>query len=281
MKEYLKINFNSDNLPEVYDELPLWSAPFGLRLLEEVIYKQNLNVLDIGFGTGFPITELAMRLGSTSKVYGIDPWTKAFDRVQKKISYYGITNIILFKGEAESIPLKSKSIDLIVSNNGINNVRNIKRVIKECSRIIKPGGQFVMTLNLDRTLIEFYTLLEKILHEMQLFKNIEEMHKHIYSKRRPLEEITELLTENDFAIKNQQFDSFRYKFASGTAFFNHYFIRLAFMGSWIDIIPPEKTNQIFDTLESTLNTQAAKNLAISMTIPFVTINVMKLIKCRN
>lgn len=33
------------------DELCVWSAPFGLKLLEFVAYKKNITVLDIGFGT--------------------------------------------------------------------------------------------------------------------------------------------------------------------------------------------------------------------------------------
>ena len=71
--------FPSINNPEVVsalDELSLWSAPFGLKLLDSVLYKKNMNVLDIGFGTGFPLTELAMRLGKTSRIYGVDPWNE-------------------------------------------------------------------------------------------------------------------------------------------------------------------------------------------------------------
>lgn len=37
-----------------WDELPLWSAPFGIKILDLIDYKKNINVLDIGCGTGFP-----------------------------------------------------------------------------------------------------------------------------------------------------------------------------------------------------------------------------------
>jgi hypothetical protein len=62
MKQYLHSNFNLESPSDLYDELPLWSAPFGLKLLEHIEYKKNLTALDIGFGNGFPLTELDMRL---------------------------------------------------------------------------------------------------------------------------------------------------------------------------------------------------------------------------
>jgi 16S rRNA G527 N7-methylase RsmG len=51
---------------EVIDELPIWSVPFGLKLLDVVDYKPTISAIDIGFGTGFPLIELAMRFGNTS-----------------------------------------------------------------------------------------------------------------------------------------------------------------------------------------------------------------------
>ncbi len=82
MTSYLKTNwnYNSEKLIEVFDELPLWAAPFGLQLLDGIKYKKGIQVLDIGFGAGFPLTVIAMRLGKDSKVFGIDPWDGAIDR---------------------------------------------------------------------------------------------------------------------------------------------------------------------------------------------------------
>ncbi|MDP3148215.1 MAG: class I SAM-dependent methyltransferase [Ignavibacteria bacterium] len=275
MKKYLSNNFDLNQLIDVFDELPLWSAPFGLKLLDAIDYKPNISALDIGFGTGFPLTELAMRLGENSTVYGIDPWKEAIVRANKKIDLYGITNIKIFEGVAESIPLANESIYLIVSNNGINNVNDIDKVFSECSRIIKPGGQFVQTMNLDKSMFEFYGQLENVLSELHLDKEIELMHEHIYQKRRPLHEIVSLLQKQGFIIKDLEHDQFNYKFADGTAMLNHYFIRLAFMESWIKLLPEDKTEQIFDTIETRLNEQARQLGGIKLSIPYVMINAKK------
>ncbi|OFX32319.1 MAG: hypothetical protein A2X08_03805 [Bacteroidetes bacterium GWA2_32_17] len=275
MKKYFNNKFKPEELVNFFDELPLWSAPFGLKLLDYINYKPNISAIDIGFGTGFPLTELAMRLGNISTVYGIDPWKEAIVRANKKIKYYGITNIKIIEGVAESIPLKNKSVDLIVSNNGINNVSDIDKVFYECSRIIKTGGQFVLTMNLDKTMFEFYEQLESVLSDLHMNKEIELMRQHIYKKRRPLNEIISMLQKHKFIIKDLEHDLFNYKFTNGTAMLNHYFIRMAFMDSWIKILPKNKVVQIFDTIETRLNVQSLKTKGIILSVPFVMINAIK------
>lgn len=275
MKKYLSNDFELDEYVNVSDECSIWSAPFGLKLLDYVDYKTNISALDIGFGTGFPLTELALRLGESSTVYGIDPWAEAIKRVNKKITYYRITNIKIIEGIAEAIPLNDNSLDLIVSNNGINNTSDINQVISECSRTIKSGGQFILTMNLDKTMFEFYGQLERVLSDLQMNNEIELMRQHIYEKRRPLEEMISIIQNNEFLIKDVEHDQFNYRFSNGTALLNHYFVRLAFMNSWINILPKNKLEQIFDTIEMKLNEQSKVLGVIKLSIPYVLINAFK------
>ncbi len=275
MKNYLHSSFDFGSLTDFYDELPLWSAPFGLKLLEHVEYKKNLTALDIGFGNGFPLTELAMRLGDSSVVYGIDPWKAAIDRANRKIAFYGITNVKIIEGVAESIPLDNNSVDLITSNNGINNVTDRDQVLSECSRIARKGGQFIQTMNLNMSMFEFYRQLERILNEMHLWHEIDLMHKHIASKRPPLNEMVSMIEKHGFVIRDLKHDQFDYRFADGTAMLSHYFIRLAFMDSWIGLLPQDKTEQVFDAVETRLNEQSRILGGIKLSIPFVMINAVK------
>lgn len=275
MKDYLSNDFDLKKYADVADELPLWSAPFGLKLLEYVEYKNNISALDIAFGTGFPLTELALRLGNSSIVYGIDPWKDAIDRVNKKIKYYRIKNIKIIEGYAESIPLGDNSIDLVSSNNGINNVSHPDRVLSECSRIMKPGGQMVITMNTALTMIEFYDQLEMILKELNMLNEIDLMHQHISQKRPSVKGLLSKIESNGFTIKDIVPDQFKYQFADGSSMLNHYFIRLAFMGSWIRLLPAEKAGQIFDAIELRLNDQSKVIGGIKLSIPFVLINAFK------
>jgi len=274
MKRYSPDEFDLDRSVDLFDELPLWSAPFGLKLLDHINYRTGITALDIGFGNGFPLTEIAMRLGQGSVVYGIDPWKKAIERVKRKIDFYGISNIKIIEGLAESIPLANNSVDLITSNNGINNARDIDKVLSECSRILKAKGQLIQTMNLDKSMIEFYKVFEKVLSDFRMYREIELMQLHISQKRPPLDNVIFKIQKNGFLIKNLEHDQFSYKFTSGTALLHHYFIRLAFMPSWVELLPADKAATIFDEIELRLN-EKSKSGGIKLSIPFVIINAIR------
>ena len=106
MTDYLSHQFDRDafDLVSVTDELPLWSAPFGMRLLDTIQFKPNLAVLDIGCGLGFPLVEVAERLGPSCTVYGIDPWERAVERIRLKLKTYQINNVKVSTGAAEAMP---------------------------------------------------------------------------------------------------------------------------------------------------------------------------------
>jgi len=101
------------------------------------------------------------------------------------------------------------------------------------------------------------------------------MHEHISKKRPSVDWMVDRIQSHGFMIKDLIHDQFEYRFANGSAMLNHYFIRLAFMGSWISLVPADKLDQIFDTIESRLN-EDAKNLGgVKLSIPFVVINAIK------
>jgi len=71
MTQYLntELNFDDPELLSALDDMSFWAAPFGIKLLTLVQYKKNIRAMDIGFGSGFPLIELAMRLGPTCKIF--------------------------------------------------------------------------------------------------------------------------------------------------------------------------------------------------------------------
>jgi len=274
MNDYLKHNFNVDDpdLVSVIDELPLWSAPFGLKLLDTIKLKPNINALDIGCGLGFPLIEVAQRLGASSKVYGIDPWKAAIDRINLKIKTYDIKNVEVIEGVAEELPFENNFFDLIISNNGINNVEDIKLSLDECCRVSKPNAQLTITMNLEDSMIEFYDVFESTLIKNGLKDEVIKMKEQIYSKRKPLTEIKALLSNSGFEIKSINEDNFILRFLDGPTMFNHYLIKYWFLDGWKSILNPKDLENIFEQLEQKLNEIAKDKGEISLTIPYVTID---------
>jgi arsenite methyltransferase len=269
-------NLNDPVFISIIDDLPFWSAPFGIKLLDIVRYKKNICALDIGFGFGFPLMELAMRLGSSSKVYGIDPDKAGMERTRLKLKYAEVKNVELIEGVAETMPFENNYFDLIISNNGLNNVQDLSKVLTECNRVSKMTAQFVFTFNTNRTFIEFYDVFREVLKEHGLNECEEKIDAHIYSKRKPLSEFKELLSAAGFMILAIHEDEFTYRFSDGTSMFNHLFMKLAFTEVWKEIVPARFQDEIFKQIEDKINRMAEGNQGFAMRVPFVAMDCEKM-----
>jgi arsenite methyltransferase len=274
MTNYLNETFDlsDQNLISIFDEFPIWSSYFGVRMLDMVNYKTRSTVLDIGCGAGFPLVELAQRLGSRSKVFGIDIWTPAWERINLKLKTMNLKNVTFLNQPAENLPFRDNTFDLIVSNNGINNVSDPQRVLTECCRTIKPGGQFLMSVNLPGTMTEFYGIFRKVLGELNLNDEIIQINTHINSKRKSLDENSAMIRDAGLIIKDVIEDCFFMRYADGTAFLNHYFIKMAFLDSWKKIPPEKDLVEVFEKIETYLNALASENGHLKLSVPFVVFN---------
>ncbi|NLI23787.1 MAG: class I SAM-dependent methyltransferase [Bacteroidales bacterium] len=267
-----------ENNPDVVpflDELPFWSAPFGLDLLERVKPGIHLNVLDVGTGTGFPLIELAMRLGKTCQFYGIDPAEAALERAREKADFYDLNNVSFHTSKAEHTPFSASFFHRIVSNNGFNNVDNLELALKESYRIAAPRCQFIMTMNTSGTMIEFYRLFEEALKEEGLPDSVQKMKQHIAAKRPHLSKVVSLLRKAGFRHIRKHRNSFTYRFTDGSSMLQHGFIKLAFMEPWKELVPMEKQKTVFSKTERKMNEEARKNGFFQLTIPFVIIEAEK------
>ena len=267
MTKYLSYTFNdNEEFISTFDELPLWSASFGLLLLKHLELKPALTVIDIGSGAGFPLMELAARLGDSCKLYGLDPWVNANKRARQKIKNYGLKNVELIESSAEKIPFDTHSIDLIVSNLGINNFENPAIVFKECSRVLKPGGKLALTTNLTGHWKEFYEVFYSSLKELgkeELIAVLKEDEAH----RGSIESVSKLFTENGFKISRLYEENLEMKFLDGSAFLNHYFVKLGWLTTWMGLFPMKELKEIFATLEQNLNSYAAQNKGLTLSVP--------------
>ena len=133
--------YDDEDLVSAFDDLSLWSAPFGLALLDTIRMREVQAVLDVGCGAGFPLVELADRFGPRCRVAGVDPWRAAAERARAKARTRGLSNVEVVLGKAEELPFPDGTFDLVVSNNGLNNVADPRRALAECARASREGAE--------------------------------------------------------------------------------------------------------------------------------------------
>ncbi|MBI9046933.1 MAG: methyltransferase domain-containing protein [Anaerolineaceae bacterium] len=159
MKYLREIEIYTGEFAAMVDEVSLWSAPFILKILERIPIRSGVSILDVGAGTGLLTVELAQRCGSGSSVIAVDPWDLAIKRLQFKIDTLQLKNIQLIPKSLEESELIENSIDLIVSNLGINNFEKPDTVLEKCFQVSKPGANLIVTTNLTGHMQEFYDIL--------------------------------------------------------------------------------------------------------------------------
>jgi len=277
MDHYLSTRYDLDNpdLVSVIDDLPLWSAPFGMKLLEVVELRHNMRVLDVGSGTGFPLLELSQRLGSTCRVSGIDPWEAALDRVRMKIRLWGAENVELVQGVAEAMPFEDGTFDLVVSNNGINNMEDDRKALREISRVSRPGAQLVVTANLPDTMVEFYDIYRAVLREDGKEAELERLKEHIWKRRKPLTHTVGIIEGAGYDVIETHENRFALRYTDGRAMLENYTIRLAFLDSWKEVLDETDRERIFRRLEHELNHLARRTGEVRLTIPWVCLDCRK------
>jgi arsenite methyltransferase len=275
--EYLEADFNwkDPDLVSAIDETPFWSAPFGATLLQRVRFKKELVVLDLCSGTGFPLLILAGRLGPGARLFGIDPWTAGNARARRKLLEYGYSNTSILSGFAESIPLKNETVNLAVSNNGLNNVNCLESSLKECFRVCRPGAQLLATLNLPETMHEFYEVFQRVLENNRVPDAVELIEAHIRAKRPSIAHFTSAVEKSGFVIRDVHTDFFTWRFVDGSAMLRDYAIRLAFLTPWKELVPTALQKHVFTEVEILLNELSAKNGELVLTIPFACFDARK------
>lgn len=260
------VDYTQPDFGDFYDQLPLWSAPFGLLLLDRVPIRSGITILDVGAGTGFLTLELAQRCGPTSTVIAVDPWTAGVNRLRRKLEQLALTNVRILEQNAADLVLPDASVDVIVSNLGINNFGNAEAVLRSCCRVIKRDGTLVLTTNLVGHMREFYEVYQRVLIDLGLSDRLDALAAHI-NHRGTVQSVTALLAHAGFQVFETTTDSFRMRFADGSSLLRHYFIRLGFMPGWKSVIPATAVARVFAALERRLNAAAADAGALSLTIP--------------
>jgi len=69
---------------------------------------------------------------------------------------------------AEEIPLVSESIDVVLSRNSLDHVREPEAVVAEVHRLLRPGGTFILNVDLDHpaTATEPHTFTEERVRQL-------------------------------------------------------------------------------------------------------------------
>ena len=137
-----------NKIARVYDLLAEHSEqPMREIAMKMLASAPGERLLEIGFGTGHILVELAQAVGPTGKVSGIDLSENMLAQARELLEQENLANrVTLVCGDAEDLPYPPDSFDGIFMCFTLElfDTPEIPRVLAQCKRALRPGGRIVV-----------------------------------------------------------------------------------------------------------------------------------------
>lgn len=151
-KEILRVYRTKEQAKRTYDKISriydLITGPFERKFrdmgLNQLDVKEGETVLEIGFGTGHCLEEIAKRIGENGKAYGIDISSRMLDITRKRMEKKRLADTVeLYCGDAMSMPYEDNMFDVVFMSFTLElfDTPEIPAVLKEIKRVLKPKGR--------------------------------------------------------------------------------------------------------------------------------------------
>lgn len=112
------------------------------RTLEALALKPGEAALDVGCGPGYLTLEMALSVGATGHVDGIDLSPAMLEIARRRCA--DLPWVRLHEADAHRIPLADASMDATASVQVYLFARNLAPVLAELYRVLRPGGRAVI-----------------------------------------------------------------------------------------------------------------------------------------
>lgn len=129
-------------------------VPARLRHFDKLVEWHDRHILDLGCAGGF-MSEAMANKGAL--VTGIDPSAKAIAVARQHAQENGLS-ISYDIGVGEALPYVAENFDIVLCVDVLEHVDDLDVVIREVSRVLRPGGLFLFDTINRNALARFVTI---------------------------------------------------------------------------------------------------------------------------
>ncbi|HUE54552.1 MAG TPA: class I SAM-dependent methyltransferase [Candidatus Udaeobacter sp.] len=112
-------------------------------LVEAAHLRPGQRVLELACGVGDPALSIAAEIAPSGSVTATDLGPGMMSLAEELARKKGLTNIEFREANAESLPFPDASYDRLTCRFGIMFFPDLPRALRECFRVLKPGGRAV------------------------------------------------------------------------------------------------------------------------------------------
>jgi len=110
-------------------------------ILEAAQLRPGMRVLDLASGVGDPALSIAAAVGPSGHVTASDMGPGMILLAEELARKKGLANIEFREANAESLPFADASCDVLTCRFGIMFFPDLAKALRECLRVLKPGGR--------------------------------------------------------------------------------------------------------------------------------------------
>ena len=166
----------------------------------------GMNVLEIGCGYGFH-AEMILKNSKPKNYTAIDITTEAIEATKKRLELkrFNMENVKLINADAENLPIKDDTLDVIWSWGVIHHSLNTEKIISEIYRTLKKNGKFKIMIY-NKNSFRYYVLgmFRGIFNLKFLKKNLKEINMEYtdgyYARHFTQKEVKKLFSQSNLKI---------------------------------------------------------------------------------
>ncbi len=127
----------------------MYEAPYAAerrrRVREALGARPGEAILDVGCGPGYVACEVAMEVGASGKVTGVDSSATMLAVATARAAELGLHHRTRFlEGDATRLPVDNSAFDGAVVSQVYEYVADLESALRELKRPLKPGGRAVI-----------------------------------------------------------------------------------------------------------------------------------------
>lgn len=161
-----------------------------LKTIVSLIPLRPKTILDVGCASGWFLSQISKSYPEALSI-GVDVYDKALSYGKKHYPH-----ISFRKSNAEKLPFRSHSFDLVISTEVLEHVENPKKMISEIYRVTKPQGYAIIELDSGNKL---FALVWHLWTHLQ-GKVWNHAHLHIFTP----DKLIQLLKDSGFIVQKKK-----------------------------------------------------------------------------
>lgn len=118
-------------------------ADVSIKLWDEAAIGPGMHVLDLGCGPGFASLDLARRVTHSGSVQSVDASERFLEYLDKQAHTAGLQHISTRQSDVHGLDIEDEQFDVVFIRWLLCFVHDPARVLAECKRVLKPGGQLI------------------------------------------------------------------------------------------------------------------------------------------